>query len=130
MQTTNRLADKRMVSTYFATVGNQVLVLETGHYRHGKRIETEVYVAEREEYGGLVRHMTIGRPSVGMGITLAREPIARWSAKRAWEMHDFALQNLYHLLAAESGDVAAELLALLEQSEDARVAAWYGAWKS
>lgn len=122
METLNRLADKRTVTTYFPAVGDQVLVVETAHYRHGKRIDSEAYVAHKEPgYGGLVRHMTIGRPSVGSGVLLAKEPVARWSAKRAWEMHDFVLTNLVPLLEAETryGDVTTELLALLRQANSA-----------
>ena len=99
-------ADKRSIRTRWTTSIVETdkydgettvqLVLETSHHKSRKVIETDLYVEKLHKEGYAVREFTIydRDPSAGYGVTIHREPVARFNAKVAREQHADALRLL------------------------------------
>jgi hypothetical protein len=99
-------ADRRSIRTRWTTSITKpdrldgevtiVLVLETSHHKSRKVVETDLYVEEANGRGFSTRSFTLydRDPSAGYGVTIHREPVARFNAKVAREQHADALRLL------------------------------------
>jgi len=98
-------ADRRTIRTRWTTSITKtdrldgevtiILVLETSHHKSRKVIETDLYVEESNGRFSTRSFTLYDRdPSAGYGITIYREPIARFNAKVAREQHADALRFL------------------------------------
>ena len=129
MHTLDRLIDPshRNITTVFTTAirvaegtydaGTVRVALTTSHDKSRKRFETRLNREVLTDSGFITRSIRMFQPSADAGITLATEPTARFNANKARAMHTDVLASLRHHVVATRGDVAVELLALLDAAE-------------
>jgi hypothetical protein len=114
MNTVDRLIDpdRRSIETTFVTTervaegtydaGTVQVTLTTSHDKDRKRLRSVLNREVRTDSGFITRRFTIFGPgSMDAGLTLATQPIARFNAKKARDLHADILRDLDQLLAFE-----------------------------
>lgn len=123
--THDRLIDKdhRSITTIFTTnlrvkegtydAGTVRVALTTSHDKNRKRFETRLNREVLTDSGFITRSFALMSQSADAGIVLATEPVARFNAGKARNLHQAILDDLLHHVSATPGAVAAELRGLL-----------------
>ena len=96
--------------------GTVRVALSTTHDKSRKRLETRINREVVTDSGFVTRSFVLlAKPTADSGITLATEPVARFNAGKARDLHQFILLSIAEQLAAEQRhpDVAAELAGLI-----------------